>query len=312
MHLPLLLLSFYTLSTQGSNPCNNVAHAFYRKLKCQPEMEASSSCPGSYKCDNLLKRDPNSCYLFGNQYPINTTVTRGKVDFETPCIEACTCKKTEEGAKFVCRLGKGANNCEPLPQECRRHMFEESLSCCKKSFVTCDKVSDPTHRKEVRCSYNNKTYKEGERFFPTSDVTCTQCICAEGFNGSIASPFCAPMDCPLELWGDTPYSLTKGCIPVYLSAQGCCPVMFRCPNSTDSVIKADKPSDKKDLTCKFGELSMHVGDRLSQWSEVSDVECRCDIPPVPVCVKTNSVITADIIQMINHNHEYTRGDGHFD
>lgn len=57
---------------------------------------------------------------------------------------------------------------------------------------------------------------------------------------------------------------------------------------------------------------MLVGDRLSQWSEVSDVECRCDIPPVPVCVKTNSVITADIIQMINHNHEYTRGDGHFD
>lgn len=48
------------------------------------------------------------------------------------------------------------------------------------------------------------------------------------FAGSIASPFCAPMDCPLELWGETPSQLTRGCIPVYLSAQGCCPVMFRC------------------------------------------------------------------------------------
>ncbi|XP_046660085.1 kielin/chordin-like protein [Homalodisca vitripennis] len=298
-----LLLVVHALSIQGSNPCNNVAHTFYRKLKCTPEMTPGSSCPASYKCDYLLNRDKEMCYLFGREYAIDSVVSRNKVDFETPCIESCTCIKSDEGAKFWCQLGRGLSECEPLPQECRRHVFEESFSCCKKSFVTCDKVSDPTHRKDVKCIYNNKTYSEGERFFPTSDVTCTQCICADGFNGSIASPFCAPTDCPLELWGDTPHRLTQGCIPVYLSAQGCCPVMFRCPNSTDSIVKAEKtPSDREELTCNFGHLKMNVGDKISPWADHSDVECRCDIPPMPICTKTNMVLTADMIRMINHDH----------
>lgn len=35
----------------------------------------------------------------------------------------------------------------------------------------------------VKCVYGGRSYGEGERFFPSDDITCTQCICAAGFNG---------------------------------------------------------------------------------------------------------------------------------
>lgn len=46
--------------------------------------------------------------------------------------------------------------------------------------------------------------------------------------GTVAPPYCHQFSCALELWGDTPVMLTRGCIPVYLSDNGCCPVTFRC------------------------------------------------------------------------------------
>lgn len=47
--------------------------------------------------DNLTKRERDVCYLFGQEYAVGSTVSRDKVDFETPCVERCTCEATDDG-----------------------------------------------------------------------------------------------------------------------------------------------------------------------------------------------------------------------
>lgn len=47
--------------------------------------------------DYLTKRERDVCYLFGQEYAVGSTVNRDKVDFETPCVERCTCDATENG-----------------------------------------------------------------------------------------------------------------------------------------------------------------------------------------------------------------------
>lgn len=46
--------------------------------------------------------------------------------------------------------------------------------------------------------------------------------------GSLSSKFCRRLSCALEFWGDAPIMLGRGCIPFYLTEDGCCPVGFRC------------------------------------------------------------------------------------
>ncbi|KAG8280429.1 hypothetical protein J6590_082410 [Homalodisca vitripennis] len=278
----------------GDPHCHHHMHRFYRQMKCQPEMSPHYKCPTSYKCPTLEGRSPEFCYFSGRRYPVGFKLTRKHVDFETPCIQRCQCVRMYEGARFYCSTED--EKCK-VPEGCHHYNFLEDFSCCERGVISCNEGQEGS----VKCVYGGHTYSEGEKFFPSDDITCTQCICASGFNGSLNTPYCHQVSCALKLWGDAPVMLTRGCIPVYVNEKSCCPVTFRCPKPTDRVIKREEKSSQEkfkntDKQCRFGNLMMDVGDHLTLWPEANarEVVCLCEVPPLPSCVRRNFFLTEEI------------------
>ncbi|KAG8292582.1 hypothetical protein J6590_034774 [Homalodisca vitripennis] len=277
-----------TEELQDDPHCISHIHKFYRQMKCQPEMSPHSKCPTSYKCPNIEDRSPEHCYWDGNKYPIGHNITGV---FHPPCTSTCQCVRLHEGVRFKCDQKGDRKSCKSDPG-CKNFGFYDDFHCCEKRVTSCNQG------KQVQCQYDGRTYNEGEIFFTSEDITCSQCICVAGFNGTIAAPWCQKLSCVLELWGETPEKLTQGCIPVYITDSGCCPIAFRCPKPSDDVIKAEnKTSAETDKTCQFGNLTMEVGDRLSPWNEArgtgKNAECICEVPPLASCI-VQQFLTEDI------------------
>lgn len=72
------------------------------------------------------------------------------------------------------------------------------------------------------------------------------------------------------------------------SSDDCCPIQWRCPDETTTVVPDSSaktlPSDQK---CSFGKLKMNVGDFLSPEDDYDQCTiCSCSLPPYPHCIKT--------------------------
>ncbi|XP_054287763.1 uncharacterized protein LOC129003489 [Macrosteles quadrilineatus] len=241
----------------------------------------------------LGDRSADRCYYGGKSYNVGFNLTSAMVEFHSPCIQSCQCVRMYEGARFYCSHDVRRPKVCPAPSGCRHYSFLEDFTCCQRGVVSCNKGKPDS----VKCVHGGLSYSEGEKFFPHDDITCTQCICASGFNGTIAPPYCQQFACDLELWGDTPIMLTRGCIPVYLSDHGCCPISFRCPKPSDRIVKAkDVSVIKSGKHCRFGNLTMDVGDKLSPWLErnTKEVECSCRVPPMASCVRRNFTMTPEL------------------
>ncbi|XP_046660690.1 kielin/chordin-like protein [Homalodisca vitripennis] len=262
--------------------CSNHIHKFYRQMKCEPETTPGARCPTSYKCPTLEGRKNDSCYYDNKEYPLGANLTLDSADFHNPCIQSCQCVKVLEEAGFRCSARE--QKCEALPPGCKRLPFQSSYPCCHRAVASCNKGE------KVRCKYNGITYDEGSKFYPVADFTCIQCVCAAGFNGSISPPYCQQFPCVPELQTVASAMFTRGCIPAYMHMGGCCPISFRCPRSTDSIIKAYvKPMESiSGKVCKFGNLTLEIGDRLSTWympgGRGRETVCYCLVPPLASCL----------------------------
>lgn len=138
-------------------------------------------------------------------------------------------------------------------------------------------------KKLSTCDFEGKMYKEGDRMQP-EDFKCHKCVCTKTFENKpvLENKDCVKIDCNIELFETE--NIKQGCIPVY-HTDSCCPYDWRCPTSNDAIIPADDKPDPSNPKCKFGKLSLEIGDSLSK-GESDCSKCKCLIPPIPTCVFT--------------------------
>ena len=151
----------------------------------------------------------------------------------------------------------------------------------------------------------------------SDQIGCYACICNENFDKTtiINSPNCQKVKCNIEIY----YAdrLMAGCIPIYYGKKygkfNCCPIDWRCrkyfresflnvgnQNSLcslllfsadpkdelipdDAAVQQQNTVDDSQMTCKFGALTLKVGQKIK--SEKFCVECGCSKPPMMHCVQ---------------------------
>lgn len=138
----------------------------------------------------------------------------------------------------------------------------------------------------ARCEFDSRTYYEGELLESNS---CYSCICGEDFEDKPVeeNKHCRKVECLMEIHYYE--KMIAGCIPIYFKTDDCCPLEWRCPdNSTTVISQAAHSVDnmKSDLKCSFGELTMRVGDSLSEIDADDCTTCNCLVPPQPTCIRT--------------------------
>ncbi|CAG2060304.1 unnamed protein product, partial [Timema podura] len=107
------------------------------------------------------------------------------------------------------------------PPEC---ILQYSLDdCCSTSTFCKNKTEDVT---EVTCNVGNKTFIEGQKFYP-SDDDCKSCVCQQGYDGTTNGPWCKKINCGFELRSADRFR--QGCAPVYYGTERCCSIGFQCP-----------------------------------------------------------------------------------
>lgn len=140
-------------------------------------------------------------------------------------------------------------------------------------------------KKLSTCEFEGKTYQEGERMQP-EDFKCHKCICTKTFENKpvLENKDCVKIDCNIELFETE--SIKDGCIPIY-HKDSCCPYDWRCPSSYDAIVPGnqDEKRDPSSPKCKFGKLSLEIGDSLSH-GESGCSKCSCNKPPMADCVFT--------------------------
>ncbi|XP_046683057.1 kielin/chordin-like protein [Homalodisca vitripennis] len=267
----VLSLGFLTLV---AGACNEYAKNYYETIGCTPESHDETRCPISYDCSVLSQRSPDKCYFQGRAYDEGDTLQDSP-----PCLVHCKCEKSPQTGgrlQFSCiRVECPEFFRRPPPPGC--YNLYEHDKCCSVGRVC-------GQQKEVaqRCEYKGQTYNIGEKFYPDEEP-CRKCICQPGFNGSFTEPTCRKFSCNYELTYVRP--ITDGCVPVFYGEKRCCPIEWRCPKDSDSVItQVSKTGPDSGKTCQFGELTLRVGDKLNSQGGV-EIECTCTIPPHPLCVR---------------------------
>lgn len=82
------------------------------------------------------------------------------------------------------------------------------------------------------CYVDGKMFREGQTMYPKEEP-CSYCICQKGFDNSTAytsNKMCKKVDCNIELRSIERFH--EGCVPVYLGANYCCPIDWRCRELT--------------------------------------------------------------------------------
>lgn len=141
-------------------------------------------------------------------------------------------------------------------------------------------------KKLATCEFEGKNYKEGERMQP-QDHKCHKCICTKDFENKPnidENKDCVKISCNIELLEAE--TIRDGCIPSY-HKDSCCPHSWRCPSKTDAIIPGNQnePKDPNSPKCKFGKLTLEIGDSLSA-DEDSCSKCSCNNPPMADCTFT--------------------------
>ncbi|XP_014218743.1 chordin-like protein 2 [Copidosoma floridanum] len=280
------LLCFFmvvlTVSSQGcdKSKCKGPIR-YYEELGCKPNIKDGECCASSYDCTHLKNRSAHKCYVNGQEYNIGESLRNE--DRSGPCDVACFCNfGYDKAAEFTC----AQIDCPRIPvhQGCflRRHLD----SCCNEEEV-CPKQNE----KIEECSFNGTTYKHGEIFYPNERKMCQ---CSKSSNDDKKMEVvCRTLSCGIELRRST--ELRENCPPVFLPHQlpsQSCSYEYKCQEDMDKVKSTSKStggnSQSREITdamkCKFGNITMNIGDELSQ-KENDNVKCVCEVPPMPTCTK---------------------------
>ncbi|XP_055538751.1 uncharacterized protein LOC129726124 [Wyeomyia smithii] len=176
-------------------------------------------------------------------------------------------------------------------QDCPEHIPDHSENCVLQykldQCCSTGHVCGDDRNKLIRCNLAGSSYYEEEEIEIPGDP-CRYCICAAGFDKNHLSNYenCLEVTCQFELYG----KLDRGAIPVYLDGS-CCSEEWRLPNSADKLVKSAVAVDNPTLQCKYGDITMNVGDSLEPiTTSVETYQWRCAIHPPAHCkiAKTGS------------------------
>ncbi|KAI4487728.1 hypothetical protein M0802_011874 [Mischocyttarus mexicanus] len=257
---------------------------YYESLGCSPVYEKENDCCAiRYNCDQLKSRSSNKCYVNGHEYAIGENL---RDEDANPCDIGCFCRDGYDGvASFTCAIV----DCFFGPAEPNCYLKHTPDKCCPGPKVCLDDI-----KQRPTCDVNGTIYLDGEYFKDESNPDNT-CYCQPDYKGENVEPFCKKPNrnyCSPDF--RNPRYVHDNCAPVYYvdqTPQKSCNFATRCQNSNDTVIhnhdegKHTGPNDDENMMCKFGNLTMHLGDELSQSTEdfSSCMKCLCEVPPLPTC-----------------------------
>uniref|UniRef100_A0A1S4H604 VWFC domain-containing protein n=1 Tax=Anopheles gambiae TaxID=7165 RepID=A0A1S4H604_ANOGA len=274
-------LTVFTLTLCGAltvaRGCD-VPLAHYKTMHCQPVGNRPDGCPERYDCPSITAHESSKCYFNGKTYDIDQPVPDAEVS--QFCSAACYCRSANPIAKFRCVHVDCAEFFKRFDYDnCVRQYSPQS--CCSTGTVCGEE-----RKKLATCELESEIYREGQRMRFKGNQ-CRTCICTAGFNATAIEqdPNCVETVCGFELFEEK--QVYGGGIPVY-KPDGCCPWEWRMPKQTDTVVKGavSKPATDPKLQCKYGSLTLDVGDSLDiqQRAEGQKLSCSCQVPPLMHCM----------------------------
>ena len=255
------------ISTSSASSCEAVKcpriPTHYEELGCKPIVTGSECCPSSYDCSTYNNRDPTKCY-YKNQV-INPGGFLDKLS--QLCVPGCFCQINGGKASFVC----SHYDCFDWSQPKENCTIMNKLDDCCRGEEVCGKQL-------TTCNFQGKTYNEGDMFYP--EDSCHTCVCTNDFENVPLgqNKNCKKIECAIDL--HYTHKLRDGCAPVYGKTK-CCPYYWQCPSDKDNdVVVRAKSINQFGKTCKFGKLTLQVGDQINIDSKKS---CSCLEPPMVEC-----------------------------
>ncbi|XP_017764336.1 PREDICTED: uncharacterized protein LOC108553804 [Eufriesea mexicana] len=249
---------------------------YYKDIGCKPVYKNPGDCCAQvYDCSHLKNLSPEKCYANGHEYDVGESL---KPEDAKPCEIGCTCILHDSVAHFSCAILDCNFN---VDQDC--YMRYSHDKCCPERIC---------NKKRATCEVDGKLYLDGEHFLVKSDPEL-ECYCLPGYKGENIEPFCKKRsDTSCDPVFRQPHDIHDNCVPVFYSSQNPqtdCNLSARCQNSKDAVIhnhdSLKSVSEEESKLCRFGNMTMHIGDELNQNTDYSShcVKCLCEVPPVPTC-----------------------------
>uniref|UniRef100_A0A1B0CD62 Putative conserved secreted protein n=1 Tax=Lutzomyia longipalpis TaxID=7200 RepID=A0A1B0CD62_LUTLO len=250
----------------------------YSEIGCKPVLEeedGEESCPKRFDCDTVLGRKGNGCFFQGVAYNDGDEIPQNLT--RSLCQASCLCRN----GIITCASIECPDLFGPYMEGC---IPQNSMdSCCPEEYVCAENDIE----KLPKCYMNGNEYRAGESMYPERE-SCYTCICAEGFDNTTKleeNPHCSPVECGIELHSSD--RVRTGCTPIYYKTPTCCPIGWRCPESSDAVIEGkEHTNEDPNMECTFGELKLKIGHKLSA-ANGSAVECQCSVPPMVTCIQAS-------------------------
>ncbi|XP_065086057.1 uncharacterized protein LOC135708047 [Ochlerotatus camptorhynchus] len=248
----------------------------YITMGCIPsEQKTDKGCPLSYDCPNLTNRQKDKCYLLGKVYDINENVPSEETSEFCTALVSCNVGNEGRPAAFIHAHIDCPEFFRPREPDCV-HQFQPS-SCCSSG-----KVCGDDRAKLATCSIGDKSFREGEQMH-ISDKPCQTCICSAEFDltKTEENANCYENRCSFEIHEVD--KLYGGGAPVYKDGY-CCPWFWRLPKETDKVKVESNNLNRSDHACKYGNLTLGIGDSLETIKDNQEtIQCTCAIPPLVYC-----------------------------
>uniref|UniRef100_A0A8D8HIM7 (northern house mosquito) hypothetical protein n=1 Tax=Culex pipiens TaxID=7175 RepID=A0A8D8HIM7_CULPI len=243
----------------------------YISMGCTPSAQRNAEgCPVSYDCPNVVGRRSDKCYLFGKSYAIGEKVPDDETSSICTALVNCV-EDVDKSAKFIYAHVDCAEFFRPWKEGCIRQYA--AGRCCSTGEV-CDADKD----KLAKCSLGGQTYYEGEKMQVPGDP-CRSCYCDAGFNEKNLEGSCVEQKCSFEIYAVD--KLQAGAAPVYKDGI-CCPWDWRTPSESAKIVRGSSSGSQGQ--CKFGDLTLNVGDSLEPLQDPQGThQCECAIPPLVHC-----------------------------
>jgi len=155
--------------------------------------------------------------------------------------------------------------------------YEKDECCAAEKVCGTDAAKSKSGGTAVSCKVGDTTYVEGQRITDLPGRPCRVCNCTADFvDGD--SPSCYDEDCSARNMA----SISRGCAPIYLGQEICCPIEYHCPEGTKGKPKVPEFTSAP-TECIFGDVRSAIGSELPIGR--SCVKCSCKVPPLFTCVQ---------------------------
>lgn len=213
--------SFFKYQIPGQNCSSQTCRTVhYEELGCKPiRNKESACCPTRYECPSFKNLDPKKCHFEGKSY--DNGVVLNTDDLHIQCRGQCSCRtnpQNNQPGRLQCPVIDCPDMFDSIDEECIQQYALDK--CC-----SVDKVCGKEIDKLAECSFEGKTYREGQMMYANDSLD--KCLCTKDFDSGAKieeNPNCAHIKCGVNLQID---ELMQGCVPIYYTNAGCV-ISWRC------------------------------------------------------------------------------------